>query len=158
MKKGKISSDKNSACVPVEARKNPPRRILVVDDDPDTRQLSVDVLVSSNYDVAAAIDGAAGWAALRARHYDLVITDNKMPKMTGVELIEKLRFTRVALPVIMATSQLPTRIFDQKPWLKPDAMLQRPFTNDALLATVKKVLRTDDSNWAHMELLLPKYL
>jgi DNA-binding response OmpR family regulator len=158
MKKDKIQIVKETARISIVEHKNPSRRILVVDDDPDTRQLSVDVLVSSEYEVDAAIDGAAGWEALRARHYDLVITDNKMPKMTGVELIEKLRYTRVGLPVIMATSQPPTYIFDQKPWLTPDATLQRPFSNDDLLATVKRVLRTDDSNVSHMDMLLPKYL
>jgi hypothetical protein len=53
---------------------------------------------------------------------------------------------------------LPTQEFEQKPWLLPDATLQRPFSNDDLLATVKKVLRTDDTNWNHMAMLLPKYL
>ena len=158
MKKDKIKADNEPARATTVAHKNPARRILVVDDDPDTRQLSVDVLVSSEYEVDAAIDGAAGWEALRAKHYDLVITDNKMPKMTGVELIEKLRYTRVGLPVIMATSQVPTDIFDQKPWLMPDATLQRPFSNDDLLATARRVLRIDDSNVAHMEMLLRKHL
>ena len=140
------------------AQKNPPRRILVVDDDSDTRQLSVDVLVSSNFEVDAVVDGADAWEALRAKHFDLVVTDNKMPRMTGIELIEKLRYTRLPLPVIMATSQLPTLEFERKPWLLPDATLQRPFSNDDLLAAVKKVLRTDDTNWNHMAMLLPKYL
>jgi CheY-like chemotaxis protein len=158
MKKDKIQVFKDTIPFSAVEHKNPARRILVVDDDPDTRQLSIDVLVSSEYEVDAARDGAAGWEALRAKHYDLVITDNKMPKMTGVELIEKLRYTRVGLPVIMATSQLPMDIFVQKPWLTPDAALQRPFSNDDLLATVKKVLRADDSNVAHMGMLLPKYL
>jgi DNA-binding response OmpR family regulator len=158
MKKEKLQADNEPVRVTTVEHKNPARRILVVDDDPDTRQLSVDVLVSSEYEVDAAIDGAAGWEALRAKHYDLVITDNKLPKMTGVELIEKLRYTRVGLPVIMATSQLPIYIFDEKPWLTPDAMLQRPFSNDDLLATVKRVMRANDSNSAHMEMLLPKYL
>lgn len=158
MKNDKIQADNNPARVSTGAQKNPSHRILVVDDDPDTRQLSVDVLVDSEYEVDAARDGAAGWEAVQARHYDLVITDNKMPRMTGVELIEKLRYIRVGLPVIMATSQLPTHIFDRKPWLMPDATLQRPCSNDDLLATVKRVLRIDDSNLAHMDMLLPKYL
>jgi CheY-like chemotaxis protein len=151
-------SDKELAGISIITRKNPPRRILVVDDDPDTRQLSVDVLVSSNFEVHAAVDGVDAWEALRAKHFDLVLTDNKMPRMTGIELIEKLRYTRLPLPVIMATSQLPTLEFERKPWLLPDASLQRPFSNDDLLATVKKVLRTDDTYWNHMEMLLPKYL
>jgi CheY-like chemotaxis protein len=68
------------------AQKNPPRRILVVDADPDTRQLSVDVLVNSDFEVDAVVDGAVAWEALQARHFDLVITDNKMP---GYEPIAK---------------------------------------------------------------------
>ena len=136
------------------AQKNPPSRILVVDDDPDTRQLSVDILVSANFEVDSAVDGADGWEALRAKHFDLVVTDNKMPRMTGIELIKKLRYTRLPLPVIMATNQLPTQEFEQKPWLLPDATLQRPFSNDDLLETVKKVMRIDYTNWNHIAMHL----
>jgi DNA-binding response OmpR family regulator len=119
-------------------------RILVVDDDSDTRQLSVDVLAGSGYEVEAVLDGAGGWEALQASRYDLIITDNKMPRMTGMEMIEQLRSARLALPVIMATGHLPLDEFALKPWLKPDATLERPFSNDELLETVKKVLRPDD--------------
>jgi two-component system, OmpR family, response regulator len=137
---------------------NPPHRILVVDDDNDVRQLSVDVLTDSGYEVDVAKDGAAGWEALQFKNYDLIITDNQMPRMTGIEMIEKLRDARMPLPVIMATSQLPTYVFAIKPWLKPDASLQRPFSNDDLLATVNKVLRMEDSYSAHINMLLPNYL
>ena len=132
-------------------------RILVVDDDSDTRQLSIDVLAGSGYDVEAVIDGAAGWDALQANRYDLTITDNKMPKMTGLELIEKLRSARMALPVIMATRYLPVNEFARRPWLKPDAMLQRPFSNDDLLETVQKILCPDGNNDGRNEALLPKH-
>jgi len=133
-------------------------RILVVDDNSDTRQLSVDALTDSGYDVDAAIDGAAGWEALQDTSYDLAITDNKMPRMTGVEMIEKVRAARMAIPVIMATGHLPTQEFARKPWLKPDAELQRPFSNDELLAAVKKVLLLDDGSDGNTQTLLPKYL
>jgi DNA-binding response OmpR family regulator len=119
----------------------PRHRILVVDDDTDTRQLSADVLTGSGYNIEVAKDGAAGWKALQSgNHYDLVVTDNKMPNMTGIEMIAKLRAAHIAVPIIMATERLPDREFVRKPWLRPDATLQRPFSNDDLLATVKKVL------------------
>jgi DNA-binding response OmpR family regulator len=121
---------------------NLPQRILVVDDDRDSRQLSIDVLIAFGYDVEGARDGAAGWEAVQNGSYDLVITDNKMPRMTGVEMIEKLRSARMMLPVIMATRYLPTHEFIRRPWLKPDAALERPFSNDDLLAAVKKTLGT----------------
>jgi hypothetical protein len=58
----------------------------------------------------------------------------------------------------MATGILPTHEFASKPWLKPDATLQRPFSNDDLLETVRNVLRTGDGNEGGKETLLPKYL
>jgi DNA-binding response OmpR family regulator len=158
VKDNKISPAGRPAGVPRQRPTNFTRRILVVDDDSDTRQLSVDVLAGFGYDVEAAIDGAAGWEALQASNYDLTITDNKMPRMTGLEMIEQLRSARMTLPVIMATGHLPMNEFARKPWLKPDATLQRPFTNDDLLAAVTKVLRPDDNNDGRKEALLPKHV
>ncbi len=113
----------------------------MVDDDNDTRQLSVDVLAGAGYDIEVAKDGAAGWKKLQSgNNYDLVVTDNKMPNMTGVEMIAKLRSARITVPVIMATAHLPAREFARKPRLRPDATLPKPFSNDDLLETVKKVL------------------
>ena len=137
---------------------NSSRRILVVDDDSDVRQLSIDVLAGSGYDVEGVKDGAAGWEALQTCDYDLVITDNQMPRLTGIEMIEKLRSARIAIPVIMATGNLPVHEFARRPWLKPDATLQRPFTNDDLLETVRNVFGTDNGNDGCNETLLPKYL
>jgi DNA-binding NtrC family response regulator len=157
LKDDKIPQAKASAIAPVQNQTNS-YRILVVDDDNDVRQLSLDVLANSGYEVEGVNDGAAGWEALQADNYDLVVTDNKMPRMTGLEMIEKLRSARMELRVIMATGVLPAHEFARKPWLKPDATLQRPFTNDDLLATVKKVLHEDDGGDDHNQTLLPKYL
>jgi DNA-binding response OmpR family regulator len=158
MKENKIPRARESAIASIRDRANSHQRILVVDDDRDTRQLSIDVLNGSGYNVDAAKDGAAGWEALQNNSYNLVITDNKMPRMTGLEMIEKLRSATMTLPVIMATRYLPTHEFVRRPWLKPDAALERPFSNEALLAAVKNVLGTDDSGDDRRETLLPKYL
>ena len=152
-----ISVDKSDVAL-TQDQTNSPHRILVVDDDSDVRQLSVDVLAGSGFDVEGVKDGAAGWDALQAGSYDLVITDNKMPRMTGIDMLERLRAARMTVPVIMATSHLPTHEFASKPWLRPDAALQRPFSNDDLLETVKRVLRGYDSYSAHINLLFSRYL
>ena len=134
---------KHPASQPNLNRIPPPHRILVVDDDHDARRLAVDMLVGSGYNVQDAKDGAAGWKALQSgNNYDLVVTDNKMPKMTGIEMIARLRSARITVPVIMATAHLPVHEFARKPWLRPDATLSRPFSHDDLLETVKKVLRS----------------
>lgn len=130
-----------SAIAVAKVKTNSPRRILVVDDDNDTRQLSMDALVDAGDDVESAKDGAAGWEALQVKGYDLVITDNHMPRMTGMEMIAKLRSAHMSVPIILATGTFPANIIAHNPWLKPDASLQMPCSNDDLVATVKKVLR-----------------
>jgi len=123
----------------------PPERILVVDDDPDARRLVTEALVAAGYGVDSAKDGAHAWGTLQYNTYDLLITDNSMPKMTGIELLKSLRAARMVLPVIMATGILPTHEFAQSPWLIPDATLVRPFTMDELLRKVRTVLSASDS-------------
>lgn len=145
------------AVTSVPEETNPPHRILVVDDDGDARQLSVDVLTGCGYQVETAKNGAAGWDALQTKTYDLVITDNMMPKMTGIEMLEKLFYARMPILTIMATGALPIDEFANKPWLRPDAVLQRPYSNDDLVATVKNVLRTDDGNDSDTGTILPKH-
>ncbi len=146
------------AAVPDRRPAHAARRILVVDDDRATREVSVELLAGSGFDVETARDGAAGWEALQTRSYDLVLTDNQMPRMTGLEMIRKLRAARMTLPVIMATGALPAQAFDRQPWLRPDATLERPFTSDELLRTVKKILGPDDGRDDQKESLIPKHL
>src|SRR5439155_21984368 len=76
---------------PTRSQTNPSSHILVVDEDGDSRQLSAGALVSFGYRVDVAEDGAAAWKSLHANTYELRMTDNQMPKSSGVELIKKLR-------------------------------------------------------------------
>ena len=130
----------DSASTPVRSQTNQPRRILVVEDDEEMRRLNTEVLSRSGYEVDAVEDGAVAWDALEINTYDLVVTDNGMPKVTGVELLKQLRAARMSLPVIMATRTLPTEEFFRQPWLQPAATLVKPYTTEELLAAVKEVL------------------
>jgi DNA-binding response OmpR family regulator len=141
MKENTISQAGESACAPLQREANLPQRILVVDDDISIRQLSTEVLIHSGYEVDAAADGAAAWEALQIKAFNLLITDHNMPRLTGVELVKKLRSARMALPVILATGRLPTEELAQNPSLQLAAMLPKPFTVEELLGTVTKVLR-----------------
>ena len=129
--------------------KPPPHRILVVEDDRDLRQLNAGALIHCGYAVDVAEDGAAAWEALQANGYDLMITDNKMPKLTGIELLKKLRSARMGLPVIMATGTVPTQELAQNLWLEPVTTLAKPYATDQLLDTVKDVLHTGLSKSNH---------
>lgn len=117
-------------------------RILVVDDDGDIRRLNSEALAGSGYHVDAAEDGAVGWEALNANSYDLLITDHDMPKLSGIDLIKKLRSARMGVPVILSSGV----ISGEK--LEPPlvAALPKPFTLDQLLGTVRQVLRATESD------------
>jgi DNA-binding response OmpR family regulator len=140
MKENKIWRAGESVGAPLQCQKSLSRRILVVDDDIFIRQLNTQVLIRSGYEVDAAEDGAVAWDALQLNSYDLLITDNNMPKVSGIELLKKLHAARMALPVIMATGALPEE-FTGYPWLQPAATLLKPYTVAEFLGAVKEVLR-----------------
>jgi DNA-binding response OmpR family regulator len=122
------------------AQNHPPSHILVAEDDVFFRRLNTQVLSRSGYQVDAAANGAAAWLALKADRYDLLITDNLMPKLSGVELLRKLHAARMALPVILASGASPEKEFTQALWLQPAAILLKPYTSQEMLSTVKRVL------------------
>lgn len=142
MKERTNPRDEEADGAPVQGQTGQPLRILVVDDEPGIRRLNATVLSRSGYEVSAAADGADAWQALNTDGYDLLITDQNLPKVSGVELIKKLRGARMAVPVIMATGTFPREELNRHPWLQPDATLLKPYTIEALLGTVKEVLLT----------------
>ncbi len=128
--------------VPDQTMIGPPIRILVVEDDSLVLALYSNVLLRSGYQVDTAEDGDEGWkaidlAACTAESYDLLITDNSMPKVTGVELIAKLRSENMSLPVILATGLAP----GDTEALRLSAILIKPFSTTELLQTVREVLQ-----------------
>ncbi|HWY32413.1 MAG TPA: response regulator [Candidatus Acidoferrum sp.] len=117
------------------------QRILVVEDDAAIRRVNSEVLTYSGYQVDTAEDGAAAWETLQRQNYDLMITDNHMPRLTGIELIMKLHVARLALPVIMATGSSPDEHITRFNPLQPARVLLKPYTFHELLASVKEVLQ-----------------
>ena len=110
-------------------------RILFVEDDRQLREIFVEILGDAGYQVTAAHDGTAGWAAVQAAHpmFDLVITDNRMPGMTGDELITAIRGAHPALPILCMSGA-------EREVQAGVALLYKPFLPEALLAAVKAAL------------------
>jgi len=160
VKEQKHTKAADSPSTPVQSPPDFPRRILVVEDKGDIRRFNTEVLIHSGYHVDAADGGAAAWEALQLQRYDLMVTDNNMPVVSGVDLIKKIHAASLALPVIMATASLPTWQFARFPSLLPKAVLLKPYTGDELLKTVNRVLHTNailhkeiapPSSWAFNE-------
>jgi DNA-binding response OmpR family regulator/anti-sigma regulatory factor (Ser/Thr protein kinase) len=81
-------------------------RILVVDDDPSIRRLFDGILRRAGFEVSAVGDGAPAMEALGERRYDLVLLDQMMPKMSGLEVLAGLRdgLAGSSPPVVMVTA------------------------------------------------------
>src|SRR5689334_24784185 len=90
-----------------------PLRILIVDDDDDIRDFIDWVLTAYGYRADTAADSADAWKALRARSYDLLVTDHNMPKVTGIELVRALRSERMTLPVVLMSGTIPEQALVQ---------------------------------------------
>jgi len=136
---------RESAGTSLQSQPYPPHRILVVDHDPYICHLSADVLIRHGYEVNAAENGAAGWEELQANNYSLLITEHELPRITGVRLVRKLRTAGMALPVVLVAGKLPARELAKDPPLRLAATLPKPLAVDALLVTVRSVLRATNS-------------
>jgi DNA-binding NtrC family response regulator len=112
----------------------------VVDDDADLRRISTQVLSRFGYQTEFASDGETAWKALQRKGYDLLIAENDLPAVPGVELVKKLRVARMTLPVILASGDLPSLELSRNTWLHPIAGLAKPLSIDQLLETVENVL------------------
>jgi CheY-like chemotaxis protein len=113
----------------------------VADDEPEIRKLNTAVLIDAGYIVNAAEDGLMAWEAIQHNYYDLLITDNEMPWMTGIKLLEKLYRNHINLPVIMATGTMPQAEFSLQPWFSDITVLLKPYPLNQLLAAVKMALK-----------------
>ena len=145
MQENTVSHAREPVRSPLQCQTGLLHRILVVDDESCIRRLNAELLMRAGYHVDTAGDGADAWRALGAERYNLLITDNNMPMVTGVELIKKVRDARMELPVIMATASLPEEEFARYPWIRPDAMLLKPYSIAEMLRAVKEVLSGADN-------------
>ena len=81
-----------------------PPSILVVDDDPEMRELLLDVLGNEGYEVAEAKDGTEAVLALRAREFDIILMDKNMPGPSGLDLLPGFRRVCPRSQIIMMTA------------------------------------------------------
>jgi signal transduction histidine kinase/ActR/RegA family two-component response regulator len=115
-----------------------PRKILVVEDDPDVRRVIVECLGLIGYIVSEAPNGEAGLAAIRQAKPDLLMVDYAMPDMTGAEVVSRAREIVGDIPVIMATGYADMAAVERLAG-KP-VILRKPFDMNTLGDAVSTVL------------------
>lgn len=116
------------------------RTVLVVDDKEMMRDSVATTLRRAGMDVQTASDGNAALEAIASRRPDAVITDQKMPGMGGIELLEQVRKIDEDLPVIVMTAfgSIETAVKSMR--LGAFDYLTKPFEGDELVITVKRAV------------------
>ncbi len=118
-------------------------RILVVEDEAPLRELLADAFIDRQAQVDTARDGAEGWALWRGSRYDLIISDQRMPELTGLELLARIRATGSGIPVILASGYGLEGIeaeLARDPRLR---LLPKPFSFKNLFALIGELLAID---------------
>lgn len=117
-----------------------PKKILLVDDEPEILEICHDYLKASGYDVVTAKNGVQGLISARREKPDLIVTDLMMPEMDGLDLCRAIRKEN-NVPIIMLTARIEE--IDKLVGLEigADDYITKPFSPRELVARVKVVLR-----------------
>jgi CheY-like chemotaxis protein len=117
-------------------------KILIVDDDQDTRQLLKIRLETEGYETAFAWDAVTAISATRQERPDLILLDFGLPGGDGVIVMERLRtFPALAhIPVVVVSAREPTSTGERALLAGAVAYVQKPIDNDELLRAISGAL------------------
>lgn len=110
-------------------------RILVADDEPPIVEILATVLEDEGYTVLRAYDGAAALAAVERERPALIISDVMMPRMSGLELAERVREADADLPIVLISAVPPPSVA-----LAHTTVLTKPFDIEAIVDLVARLL------------------
>jgi two-component system chemotaxis response regulator CheY len=118
------------------------KTILAVDDSGSLRQMVVFSLRAGGYQVVEAVDGQDGLEKCRLQVFDLVLTDQNMPRMDGLTLIRSLRAlsTYEKVPILMLTTESSDEMKNKGRAAGANGWLVKPFDPQRLIEVVKKVI------------------
>ena len=120
------------------------KRLLIVDDDEEIRELLVFDIQSSGYTVDSAKDGEEGLKKAVENNYDLILLDVMMPKMNGYDVCKNIRLVKPKVPVLMLTAK--GTIHDKTEGFEvgADDYLVKPFDVQEVLLRIRALLRRND--------------
>lgn len=122
------------------------KRLLVVDDDDEIRELLEFDLSHSGYTVETACDGMDGLNKAVSNSYDLILLDVMMPKMNGFDVCKNLRKAKPEIPVLLLTAKGTITDKTQGFDCGADDYLVKPFDIQEVLLRVKALLRRNTEN------------
>ncbi len=113
--------------------------VLVVDDDPGTREALVHILHRAGHQVTSLMGDAGVEAALRSRPYQVAVVDYHLPHLNGLEVAERLTRLQPDCRVILISSELPVMAETSLPLAVVDRFLAKPFSKEAILEVVAQL-------------------
>jgi len=115
-------------------------RILIVDDQEMMRDSLAATLARAGHEVVAANDGPVAVTRLGSTRFDLMITDLKMPKMTGIELLGEAKRLRAEMPVVVMTAFATVNTAVEAMKMGAYDYIQKPFDGDEIKLLVERTL------------------
>jgi CheY-like chemotaxis protein len=117
-----------------------PKRILVVDDEPDILKVIEVRLKAQGYEILTAVDGKEALDLIQQQKPDLVLLDLRLPVMDGYEVCRRMKSDNElkGIPVIILTATVPEKLAQKMEELKADDYMTKPFVPENLLKKVKK--------------------
>jgi two-component system chemotaxis response regulator CheY len=118
------------------------KSILAIDDSASIRQMVGFTLRSSGYEVVDAVDGMDGLEKAKGNTFNLILTDQNMPRMDGLTLIMSLRALPQykTVPILMLTTESSDAMKQQGRAAGATGWLVKPFDPQKLVEVVKKVI------------------
>jgi two-component system chemotaxis response regulator CheY len=117
--------------------------ILAVDDSASMRQMVAFTLKSAGYNVVEAVDGQDAYEKSNGRDFDLVLTDQNMPRMDGISLTKKLRDNPKfkTTPILILTTESSDQMKQAGRSAGATGWLVKPFDPAKLIEVIKKVVK-----------------
>jgi CheY-like chemotaxis protein len=103
------------------------RTILIVDDNPNMSSLLAEMLEVFDFASERAADGSEALEKLQDGKFSMVITDMRMPNMTGLELCQQVKDRHPQLPVVLISGYSVSDLNESEANIKPDGFLAKPF-------------------------------
>jgi len=119
------------------------KRILIVDDEDDLRNMLKFRLEAMDYDVSEAVDGQEGLDRARSDRPDLIILDLMLPKIDGFKVCRMLKFDEKYkhIPIIMFTARAQEKDKQIGKEMGAEAYITKPFDPDILLDKIRELLK-----------------
>jgi len=115
-------------------------KILVVEDNQDSREQFVGMLSNICDNISSAVDGLDGFEKFKSEKFDLIISDINMPKMSGIEMIESIREIDTEISIIIVSAHNENVYIENTQSLNIEDFLFKPIDLEHFLDVMSKIM------------------